>query len=95
MTESEKYATPRSVRANCIGTMKSLIQKLGKVEEKKLKQYILRTFNIRPETFDRYIKDLTIAGLIKVNSKNIVWVEEEIDFTPKEKKKKRRVSERK
>ena len=74
------YSTPRSVRANCIATMKGLLRERKKIKKKALKAYIMRLYNITELTFERYVKDLIEMGLVKENSDVLEWVEEEVQL---------------
>jgi len=80
------HATPRSVRANCMETIKGLVKRLKKVKYQDLCRYIMRQYSITRSTFQRYIKDLIDIGLISINDDHLIWVEEEIDFESPEKK---------
>jgi PBP1b-binding outer membrane lipoprotein LpoB len=71
------YSTPRSVRTNCIETMKGILRKRKKVSLKALQIYIMRQYNITSQTFHRYLKDLIDIQLVKVNSGIVEWIEEE------------------
>jgi PBP1b-binding outer membrane lipoprotein LpoB len=71
------YSTPRSVRTNCIETMKGILRKRKKVSLEALKIYIMRQYNITSQTFHRYLKDLIEIQLVKVNSGIVEWIEEE------------------
>jgi len=59
-------STPRGVRARCLETMQNLIKRKKKLKIKDLKVYILRQFLIRPETFDRYLKELAEMKVIRI-----------------------------
>jgi predicted transcriptional regulator len=69
------YSTPRSVRANCLETMKGILRDRKKVKLESLKIYIMRRYNITSQTFHRYLKDLIDIGLVKVNSGVLEWIE--------------------
>ncbi|MEM1590165.1 MAG: hypothetical protein QW175_07095 [Candidatus Bathyarchaeia archaeon] len=74
------YATPRSVRANCLATIKGLLKRKKRIKKKQLKAYVMREYNITEKTFEQYIKDLIEIGLIKQNSDELEWVEESIEL---------------
>jgi len=80
------HATPRSVRANCMETIKGLVKRLKKVKYQDLCKYVMRQYSITRSTFQRYIKDLIDIGLIAMNDDHLIWVEEVIDFETTERK---------
>ena len=69
------YSTPRSVRTNCLETIKGILRKRKKVKLEALRVYIMRQYNITSQTFERYLKDLIDVGLVKVNSNTVEWME--------------------
>jgi predicted transcriptional regulator len=69
------YSTPRSVRTNCLETMKGILRQRKRVKQEALKIYIMRQYNITSQTFQRYLKDLIDIGLVKVNSDVLEWME--------------------
>ena len=74
------YSTPRSVRANCLATIKGLLKRKKRINKKQLKAYIMREYNITEKTFEQYIRDLIEIGLVKQNSEELEWVEEPIEI---------------
>lgn len=74
------YSTPRSVRNNCLTTIKGLLKRKKRINKKQLKAYIMREYNIAEKTFEQYIRDLIEIGLVKQNSEELEWVEEPIEI---------------
>jgi hypothetical protein len=74
------YSTPRSVRANCMATIKGLLKEKKRIKKKALRNYIMRLYGITDVTFERYIKDLIEIGLVKENSDVLEWSEQDIEL---------------
>lgn len=73
-------------RLNCIDFIKRFLKENKKVTKEKMKVEIMKRFSFSSSTADRYINDIVIMGIARLNSEHLVYVnidaeEEERDET--------------
>ena len=61
-------------RLNCIDFIKRFLRENKKVTKETMKVEIMKRFNFSASTANRYIDDIVIMGIARLNSEHLVYV---------------------
>ena len=61
-------------RLNCIDFIKRFLRENKKVTKEKMKVEIMKRFSFSASTADRYISDIVLMGIARLNSEHLVYV---------------------
>jgi hypothetical protein len=77
----------RNFRRNCIEGIKDLLKSNKKMSVYDLKVEIMKRFTVSEYTAQKYIKEIVMMGVARLNDDHVIYIFDQADFEKKKEKK--------